>query len=74
MRVNEIVARTSDDTTLQIKDLSRDIELNGFKKDIVENETFKKLKLGNLLVTNIYLKLSQDEPFVVPIMLIIAEK
>lgn len=74
MRVNEIVARTSDDTTLQIKDLSRDIELKGSKKDIVENETFKKLKLGNLLVTNIYLKLSQDEPFVVPVMLIMAEK
>lgn len=74
MRVNEIVARVSEDTMLQIEDLSRGTELNGFKKDIVENESFKNLKLGNLLVTNIYLKVSHDDPFWVPVMLIYAEK
>ena len=74
MRVNEIVARVSEDTMLQIKDVSRGTELNGFKKDIVENELFKNLKLGNLLVTNIYLKVSHDDPFSVPVMLIMAEK
>ena len=74
MRVNEIVARVSEDTMLQIKDVSRGTELNGFKKDIVENELFKNLKLGNLLVTNIYLKVSRDDPFSVPVMLIYAKK
>ena len=74
MRVNEIVARVSEDTMLQIKDVSRGTELNGFKKDIVENELFKNLKLGNLLVTNIYLKVSHDDPFSVPVMLIMEEK
>lgn len=74
MRVNEIVTRVSEDSLLQIKDLSRDIELNGFKKDIVENEMFRNLKLCNLLVTNIYLKVSHDDPMLVPVMLIYAEK
>lgn len=74
MRVNEIVARTSEDSLLQIKDLSRDIELNGFKKDIVKNEMFRNLKLGNLLVTNIYLKVSHEDHFVLPVMQIFAEK
>lgn len=74
MRVNEIVTRVSEDSLLQIKDLSRDIELNGFKKDIVENEMFRNLKLGNLLVTNIYLGVSHDDPFTLPVMLIYAEK
>ena len=74
MRVNEIVARASEDTMLQIKDVSRGTELNGFKKDIVENDGFKELRLGNLLVTNIYLKVSHDDPFSVPVMLIYAEK
>ena len=74
MRVNEIVARVSEDTLLQIEDLSRGTELNGFKKDIVENEMFQKFKLGNLLVTNIYLKVSHDDPFVLPIMQIFAKK
>lgn len=74
MRVNEIVARVRDTELLQIKDLSRDIELNGFKKDIVENELFKKLKLGNLLVTDIYLEVSHDDPMLVPVMAIMAEK
>ena len=74
MRVNEIVARVSEDTMLQIKDVSRGTELNGFKKDIVENDGFKKLKLGDLLVTSIHLKVSHDDPFLVPVMLIMAEK
>lgn len=74
MRVNEIVTRVSEDSLLQIKDLSRDIELNGFKKDIVENKMFRNLKLGNLLVTNIYLGVSHDDPILVPIMFIYAEK
>ena len=74
MRINKIVARVSEDTMLQIKDVSRGTELNGFKKDIVENELFKNLKLGNLLVTNIYLKVSHDDPFLVPVMLIYAKK
>lgn len=74
MRVNEIVTRASEDSLLQIKDLSRDIEINGLKKDIVENEEFKRLKLGNLLVTNIYLGVSHDAPMLVPIMFIYAEK
>lgn len=74
MRVNEIVARVRDTELLQIKDLSRDIELNGFKKDIVENELFKKLRLGNLLVTDIYLGVSHDDPMLVPVMKIMAEK
>ena len=74
MRVNEIVSRTKDDTLLQIKDMSRKMELNGFKKDIVESETFQKLKIGNLLVTCINLDVSHDDPFLVPVMLIYAER
>ena len=74
MRVNELVARVSEDTMLQIKDVSRGTELNGFKKDIVENDGFKELRLGNLLVTSIHLEISHDEPFSVPVMLIMAEK
>ena len=74
MRVNEIIARVSEDTMLQIKDVSRGTELNGFKKDIVENDEFKELRLGNLLVTSIHLEISHDDPFSVPVMLIYAEK
>lgn len=74
MRVNEIVTRVSEDILLQIKNLSRGIELNGFKKDIVENEMFRNLKLGNLLVANIYLKVSHDDPSVLHVMQIFAEK
>ena len=74
MRVNEIIARVSEDTMLQIKDVSRGTELNGFKKDIVENDGFKELKLGNLLVTNIYLKVMHDDPFALPVMQIFAEE
>ena len=74
MRVNELVARVGEDDLLQIKDLSRDIELVGYKKDITENKMFQNLKLGNLLVTYIHLRVSRDDPFSVPVMLIMAEK
>lgn len=74
MRVNEIVARVGEDDLLHIKDLNRNIELSGIKKNIIENEVFKKLKLGNLLVTYIHLDVSHDDPFLVPVMLIYAEK
>ncbi len=74
MRVNELVARVGEDDLLQIKDLSRDIELVGYKKDIAENKMFQNLKLGNLLVTYIHLMVSHDDPFSVPVMLIYAEK
>lgn len=74
MRVNEIVSRVSEDTMLQIEDVSRGTELNGFKKDIVESDAFKKPKLGNLLVTNICLKVSHGDPFVLPVMQIFTEK
>lgn len=74
MRVNEIVTRVSEDTMLQIEDLSRGTELNGFKKDIVESDAFKKPKLGNLLVTYIHLDVSHDDPMLVPVMIIYAEK
>lgn len=74
MRLNEIVSRVSEDTMLQIEDLSRGTELNGFKKDIVENKMFRNLKLGNLLVAGIYLRVTHDDPFVLPVMQIFAEK
>lgn len=74
MRLNEIVSRVSEDTMLQIEDLSRGTELNGFKKDIVENKMFRNLKLGNLLVTSIYLRVTHDDPFVLPVMQIFAKK
>ena len=74
MRVNEIVARVGEYDLLQTKDLSRNMELMGNKKNIVENEEFKNLKLGNLLVTYIHLDVSHDDPMLVPVMMIYAEK
>lgn len=44
MRVNEVVYRTDEHTLLQIRDLSRDIELYGYKKEITESEALKKEK------------------------------
>lgn len=74
MRVNELVYRLSDDELVHIKDLSKNEELFGFKKDIITNELFKKRRLGDLLVTSIHLEISRDDPFSVPVMLIYAEK
>ena len=74
MRVNELVYRLDDDELINIRNLSKNEELFGFKKDIITNELFKKKKLGDLLVTSIHLEISRDDPFSVPVMLIMAEK
>ena len=74
MRVNELVYRLDDDELVHIKDIDKKKELFGFKKDIITNELFKKQKLGDLLVTSIHLEISHDDPFSVPVMLIMAEK
>ena len=74
MRVNELVYRLDDDELLHIKDIGRKEELFGFKKDIITNELFKKIKLGDLLDTSIHLEISHDDPFSVHVMLIYAEK
>lgn len=74
MRVNEIVYRVDEHTLLQIRDLSRDIELYGYKKDIVENDYFRKLKMGNLLVTSVGARVDTSAPNVTPIVVIIADK
>ena len=74
MRVNELVYRLDDDELINIRNLSKNEELFGFKKDIITNELFKKQKLGDLLVTSIHLEISHDDPFSVPVMLIMAEK
>ena len=74
MRVNELVYRLGDDELLHIKDISKNEEWFGFKKDIITNELFKKRKLGDLLVTSIHLEISHDDPFLVPVMLIYTKK
>lgn len=74
MRLNEIVYRTDEHTFMQIRDLSRDLELNGYKKDIVENDYFRKLKMGNLLVTSVGARVDTSAPNVTPIIVIIADK
>lgn len=74
MRLNELVYRTDEHTFMQIRDLSRDLELNGYKKDIVENDYFKKLKMGNLLVTSVGARVDTSAPNVTPVIVIIAEK
>lgn len=74
MRVNELVYRVDEHTFLQIRDLSRDIELNGYKKDITESEYFKNFKIGNLIVTSIGARVGTSAPNVTPIIVVIAEK
>ena len=63
MRVNELVYRLDDDELINIRNLSKNEELFGFKKDIITNELFNKRKLGDLLVTSIHLEILNDEPF-----------
>lgn len=74
MRVNELVYRTDENTLLQIRDLAHDIELNGLRKDITEDEEFKKLKLGNLLVTHICTRVDTSKPILRPVIVVMAEK
>ncbi len=44
------------------------------KKDIVENDYFRKLKMGNLLVTSVGARVDTSAPNVTPIIVIIADK
>lgn len=74
MRVNEVVYRTDEHTLLQIRDLSRDLELYGYKKEITESETFKNYRIGNLLVTSIGGRTDNTNGTVKPVICIIAEK
>lgn len=74
MRVNEVVYRTDEHTLLQIRDLSRNIELYGYKKEITESEAFKNYRIGNLLVTSIGGRTDPTHGIVKPVICIIAEK
>lgn len=74
MRVNELIYRLSDDELVNIRDLSKNEELFGFKKDIITNELFKKRRLGDLLVTSICTRVDTNSPVLKPVICIIVEK
>lgn len=74
MRVNELVYRVDEHTFLQIRCLNRNLELNGYKKDITESDYFKNFKMGNLIVTSVGTRVYTSAPNVTPIIVVIAEK
>lgn len=74
MRVNEIIHRIECTELVRIYYKGRSVGLDGTQEDIIQNEAFRELKVGNWLVTRIFTMTKNDKPISVPIICISAEK
>lgn len=74
MRVNEIIHRIDCTELVRIYYKGKSVGLDGTQEDIISNEVFRELNVGNWLVTRIFTMTKNDKPISVPIICISAEK